>query len=258
VQPVSAAGVRTAVSGPLLIITLNRPGTYNAFNRDQAESLAAAIDRLEAEPELRAAVLTGAGGRFCAGTDLRAAATGESVEVAPRGYYGMLEMPPRKPIVAAVEGAAVGGGCELMLACDLTVAARSAQFGFPEVKRGLVAAGGALARLPSRVPFHVALDLLLTGRTFGVEEASRWGLVARIVDDGEALDAAIALATEIAANGPVAVAATKEGVVAASYEGEAAAWERSRELARRITRSADFEEGIAAFFEKREPRWTGR
>ena len=250
--------VLTEVSDRALIVTLNRPAAYNSFNRAQAEGLAAALDRLEADEELRAAVITGAGGRFCAGTDLRAAAAGESVEVAPRGYYGMLEAPPAKPLIAAVEGAAMGGGCELLLACDLTVAAASARFGFPEVRRGLFASGGAPARLPRLVPAPVALDLLLTGREFGVEEAARWGLVARVVADGEALAEALALAAEIAANGPVAVRATKEAVRRALAAGEPRAWEHSRELVARIRGSRDMEEGIAAFLEKREPRWSGR
>jgi enoyl-CoA hydratase len=243
--------------GAILLLILNRPQAVNAFDRAQAEALAAALDLLDDDRDLRAAVITGAGNRFCAGTDLRAARAGESVEVGSRGYYGMLARPPRKPVVAAVEGVAMGGGCELMLACDLTVAGRSTRFGLPEVKRGVIAAGGALARLPRRIPYHVAMDLLLTGRDFGAEEAARLGWVARVVEDGDALEAALGLAGEIAANGPLAVELTKQGIVESVAAAEPEDWKRSRALVRRIVESEDFREGVDAFFEKRPPRWTG-
>jgi enoyl-CoA hydratase len=241
--------------GTVLVLTLNRPQAYNAFDRAQSVQLSEALDLLEEDGSLKAVVITGAEGRFCAGTDLKAAARNESVDVPPRGYYGMLRQPPAKPTICAVEGYALGGGWELTMAADLTVAAESAQFGLPEVKRGLIASGGALHRLPRRVPFHVAMDLLLTGRTIGAAEAARLGLVARVVAPGTALEAAVDLAGEIGDGGPRAVESTKRAVLRSLDLDEAAGWELVEELADRIRGSAEMEEGVAAFVEKRTPRW---
>lgn len=254
----SGGGVVAHVADGVLVITLDRPGAYNAFDRAQAEGLSAALDLLERDEHLFCGVLTGAGGRFCAGTDLRAIERGESVSVEPRGFYGMLEVPPRKPVVAAVEGAAVGGGWELAMACDLVVAARGARFSVPEVHRGVIAAGGALARLPRRVPFHVAMELLLTGRSMGAEEAAGRGLVNRVADDGGALAAALDLAREIRRGSPVAIAATKEGVLRSLDGDDAHGWTVTRELVGRVVGSQDMAEGVAAFLERRVPVWAGR
>ncbi|MDO9410826.1 crotonase/enoyl-CoA hydratase family protein [Patulibacter sp.] len=250
--------VRATDTDGVLVITLDRPEAYNAFDRAQAEGLSAALDRLDADDALTCGVITGAGGRFCAGSDLRAVAAGASMRVPPRGFYGMLERPPAKPVIAAVEGAAVGGGWELAMACDLVVAARGAVFALPEVHRGVIASGGALARLPRRVPYHLAMELLLTGRSVPAEEAARLGFVNRVTEDGGALAGALALAAEVGRGGPVAVRATKEGVDR-SLDGDADhGWAVSRELVERVVASEDMAEGVAAFLEKREPRWTGR
>jgi enoyl-CoA hydratase len=241
--------------GTVLVLTLNRPQAYNAFDRAQSVQLSEALDLLDQDGSLKAVVITGAGGRFCAGTDLKAAARNESVDVPPRGYYGMLRQPPVKPTICAVEGYALGGGWELTMAADLTVAAESAQFGLPEVKRGLIASGGALHRLPRQVPFHVAMDLLLTGRTIGAAEAARLGLVARVVAPGTALEAAVELAGEIGGGGPRAVESTKRAVLRSLDLDQAAGWELAEELADQIRGSAEMEEGVAAFVEKRAPHW---
>jgi enoyl-CoA hydratase len=256
--PVTAGAPRVAVEGTVLVITLDRPRSYNAFDRAQAEGLSAALDRLDADDALRCAVITGAGGRFCAGSDLKAVAAGASMRVGPRGFYGMLEQPTAKPVIAAVEGAAIGGGWELAMACDLVVAGRGATFALPEVHRGVIASGGGLHRLPRRVPYHLAMELLLTGRSLGADEAARLGLVNRVTEDGGALDGALALAGEVGRGGPVAVRATKEGVLRSLAGDDAAGWAVSRELVERVVASEDMAEGVAAFLEKRDPEWTGR
>ena len=174
-----------------------------------AEGVAAALDRLDGDDGLRVGVLTGAGGTFCAGMDLKAFVAGERPFVGGRGFAGIVRRPPAKPLIAAVEGWAVAGGFEIALACDLIVAARDARFGIPEVKRGLVAAGGALIRLPRRIPYHLAMELALTGDPIDAERAHAIGLVARLTEPGGAVAAARELAATIAANGPLAVAATK-------------------------------------------------
>ena len=244
--------------GAVLVITLNRREAYNAFDRRQAVALAGAVASFENDPSLRAAVVTGAGGHFSSGTDLKASLAGESVVVAPGGYYGMLEAPPSKPVVAAVEGYALGGGFELALACDLIVAADTAVFGLPEVRVGVVACAGGLFRLPRRIPYHHAMELALTGRRVGVADLDRWGLVNRIVPEGAALDAAVALAEEVCANAPVAVAVSKEAVRRCDGRTDGEAWEIQRSLQPRIDASQDMREGIAAFKEKRAPVWAGR
>jgi enoyl-CoA hydratase len=241
----------------VLVVTINRPQVRNAVNSAVAEGVAAAMHRLDADPRLRAGIITGAGGWFCAGMDLTAFAAGERASVEGRGFAGLVERAPDTPLIAAVEGPALGGGTEIALACDLVVAAESAVFGLPEVKRGLVAAGGGLLRLPGRVSHHRAMEIALIGDRFTAADAHRFGMVNRLVADGAALGTARELASRIAANGPLAVAATKR-VLTAGWAADAAGFAAQAEPARRVRTSADAAEGARAFLEKRAPRWTGR
>jgi enoyl-CoA hydratase len=244
--------------GAVQVITINRPSARNALDAEVAAAVAAAVDQLDADDDLRAGVLTGAGGTFSAGMDLKAFLRGESPSLPGRGLCGITRTPPRKPLIAAVEGWALAGGFELVLACDLVVAARTARFGVPEVKRSLVAAGGAALLLPQRVPRAVALELLLTGEPIGAERAAAVGLVNRLVDEGAAVDAAVELAGTIAANGPLAVAATKRIVQEAPSWPAAEAWSRHDELVAPVFTSDDAREGSTAFAERRPPVWRGR
>lgn len=242
--------------GRILVITINRPEARNAANKAVAEGLAAACDELDDTPELSVGVLTGAGGNFCAGMDLKAFAAGELAYVPGRGL-GFTERPPRKPIISAVEGHAVAGGTELVLATDLVVAAKDAKFGIPEVKRGLVAAGGGLLRLPRRIPYQKALELALTGESFTADQGAQWGFVNVLTEPGEALTEAIALAERITANGPLAVAVTKEIMVKAPGWSQDEIWQKQGELIAPVFTSNDAKEGAIAFAEKRAPNWTG-
>ncbi|GAY07646.1 crotonase/enoyl-CoA hydratase family protein [Pseudonocardia sp. N23] len=241
----------------VLVVTINRPEVRNAVNRAVAEGVAAAMDRLDADPGLRAGIITGAGGWFCAGMDLKAFGAGERPSVEGRGFAGLVERPPDTPLIAAVEGPALGGGMEIALACDLVVAAESAVFGLPEVRRGLIAAGGGLLRLPGRVPHHQAMEIALLGDRFTAADAHRFGMVNRLVADGTALATARELAARIAANGPLAVAATKQ-VLTAGWSADAAGFAAQAGPAHRVRTSADASEGARAFLEKRDPRWSAR
>jgi enoyl-CoA hydratase len=242
----------------LLLLTIDRPHVRNALDRRVSEELAAALDEFDADPGLRVGVLTGAGGTFSSGMDLKAFGAGEIPVVEGRGLAGFAERPPRKPLIAAVEGYALAGGFEVALACDLIVAARDAVFGLPEVKRSLLAAGGGLVRLSRRIPYNVAMELGLTGASIGAERAAQLGIVNRLAEPGGALDAALELAREIAANGPVAVAAAKEVLGFAAEGSEADAWERQRPVNAMIAASEDAQEGALSFVEKRAPVWRGR
>jgi len=237
---------------------MNRPEARNAANGALARGIAAALDELDADPGLSVAILTGAGGTFCAGMDLKAFATGDLPMIEGRGFAGIAMAPPSKPIIAAVEGYAVAGGFEIALACDLIVAASDARFGLPETKRGLVAGGGGLLRLPHRMPAALALEYALTGEHFGAEDAARWGLVNHVSDHGGALNAAITLARRISANGPLAVRATKQVFTSAAAWSEDEKWERQQEILDPVFRSADAGEGARAFAEKRNPVWRGK
>jgi enoyl-CoA hydratase len=240
------------------VITINRPSARNALDAAVAAGVVAAVDELDATPELRAGVLTGAGGTFSAGMDLKAFLRGESPGVEGRGLAGLTERPPAKPLIAAVEGWALAGGFEIMLACDLVVAGRGARFGVPEVTRSLVAGAGAALLLPRRLPYALAMELLLTGDPIDAARAAELGLVNRVVEDGGALDAAIALAARIAANGPLAVAATKRVARESADWSAAEMWTRQSELIGPVFASADAREGATAFAEKRRPNWAGR
>ena len=207
----------------VLLITINRPEAKNAVNLAVSQGLADAMDRLDADPGLSVGVLTGAGGSFCAGMDLKAFARGERCDIDGRGL-GFTQSPPAKPLIAAVEGYALAGGTEVALSCDLIVAANNSAFGIPEVKRGLVAGGGGLLRLPQRIPYAVAMELALTGDNLSAERAHELGLVTTLTEPGGALDGALALAAKITANGPLAVAATKKIVVESRYWGDEEQW----------------------------------
>jgi enoyl-CoA hydratase len=250
--------VRTERIGGTLLITIDRPKARNAVNAAVAAGLAEALDTLEADPGLRAGVLTGADGTFSAGMDLKAALNGESPEIPGRGFGGLTEAALTKPLIAAVEGWAMGGGFELALGCDLIVAAEDARFGLPEVKRGLVAAGGGVIRLPKRIPHHLAMELLLTGEPVTGRRAGELGLVNRVVPAGDAAGVALQLAEGLAANAPLALAAVKKIVRAADGVPDADAFAAQREEMGPLMASADVREGMTAFAERRAPKWTGR
>ena len=240
----------------ILIITINRPKAKNAVNSAVAHGLADAVDRLDSDPRLSVGILTGAGGTFCAGMDLKAFARGEVPIVEGRGM-GFTERPPVKPLIAAVEGYALAGGTELALATDLIVASRDASFGIPEVKRGLVAGGGGLLRLPTRIPPAIAMELALTGEAFTAERAHALGMVNVLAEPGGALDAAIELAERITVNGPLAVAATKRIIVESRGWSPDTMFGEQNKILMPVFSSNDAREGAIAFAEKRPARWTG-
>src|SRR3954451_13666513 len=242
----------------VLLITLNRPEARNAVNLALAEGVAAALDGLDADGDLAVGIITGAGAGFCAGMDLKAFVTGERPWVGDRGFAGIVQRASRKPLIAAIEGFAVAGGLEIALACDLIVAAREARLGIPEVKRSLVAAAGALLRLPRRIPYHVAMEMALTGDHITAERAHAVGLVNRVAEPGEAVAVAHALARAVAANGPLALEASKRILVEAPGWAEDELWERQGEIAGPVFASEDAREGATAFAEKRAPVWKGR
>ncbi len=242
----------------LMIITINRPEARNAINRAVSVGVCAALDELEACDDLRVGILTGAGGTFCSGMDLKAFLRGEVIRIEGRGILGLVLQPPTKPLIAAVEGYALAGGCEAMLACDLTVAARTAQFGIPEVKRGLAAGAGGLLRLPRLIPPRIALELALTGDMLSAERAEHFGLVNRLTETGEALAEAIRLARCIIGNAPLSVAASKRVMVEQRDWPLGEMFARQHAITAPVIASQDAREGAAAFAEKREPRWQGR
>jgi enoyl-CoA hydratase len=242
----------------VLLITLNRPDARNAVNTALAEGIAAALDALDADDDLGVGVLTGAGKGFSAGMDLKAFVTGERPWVADRGFAGIVQRSARKPLIAAVEGFAMAGGLEIALACDLVVASREARLGIPEVKRSLVAAAGALRRLPQRVPLGVAMEMALTGDPISAERAYELGLVNRVTEPGGAVDAALELAAAIVRNGPLALDATKAILYRQADWDEEEFWREQRTIVDPVMASEDAREGATAFSERREPVWKGR
>jgi enoyl-CoA hydratase len=244
--------------GAVQVIVINRPEARNALNGAVAAGVRDAVDELDRVDELRAGVLTGAGGTFSSGMDLKAFLKGESPSFPGRGLCGITQTPPRKPLVGAAEGWALAGGFELLLACDLVVAGASARFGVPEVKRALVAGAGGALLLAQRVPRALALELLLTGDPIGAARAAEIGLVNRVVEDGKALEAAMELADRIAANGPLAVAATKQIARQGADWTAAERWHQAAKLMQPVFTSQDAREGARAFAEKRAPVWKGR
>ncbi|MDV2478089.1 crotonase/enoyl-CoA hydratase family protein [Rhodococcus zopfii] len=249
--------VLTEFSDGVAVFTLNRPEAKNAVDLEVSKALAAAIDEFEARADLIIGILTGAGGTFCAGMDLKAFARGERPSIPGRGFGGLTEAPPTKPLIAAVEGWALAGGCELALSADLIVASREAKFGIPEVKRGLAAAAGGLLRLPKILPYPLAMEMAITGDPLTAEVAHRHGLVNRITEPGEALAVAKELAARVAANGPLAVRATKQVVSMAANYTDPDAFVAQRKFIDPVFASADAQEGARAFAEKRAPVWKG-
>src|SRR5262245_8495660 len=250
--------VLTERRGNVLLITLNRPDARNAVNTALAEGVAAALDELDSSDDLFAGVLTGAGKGFSSGMDLKAFVTGERPWVADRGFAGITRRAADKPLVAAIEGFAVAGGLEIALSCDLIVASSDARLGIAEVKRGLVAAGGALLRLPRRIPYHLTMEMALTGDFIDGARAYELGLVNRAVEPGSALEVALELAETVAANAPLALAASKRIVSQAQSIDEPDAWELNDEISGPVFVSEDAREGATAFAERRAPEWKGR
>ncbi len=253
-----AQPVLTERRGNVLLITLNRPDVRNAVNAALAEAVAKALDELDADDGLSVGVLTGAGGFFCAGMDLGAFVKGESPWYGDRGFAGIAQRASRKPLIAAIEGFAVAGGLEIALACDLIVAAKGAKLGIPEAKRSLVAAGGALLRMPRRMPYHVVMELALTGDTMPAERFHEFGVVNALAEPGGAVDGALELAARLAKNGPLALMASKQILQEQFDWSTGEMWEKQGAISGPVFASEDSREGAAAFKEKREPVWKGR
>jgi enoyl-CoA hydratase len=242
----------------VLLITLNRPDARNAVNLEMAEAMDAALTELDSNDELSLGVIAGEGKGFSSGMDLKAFASGQRPWSEDRGFAGIVQKPAEKPLIAAVEGFAVAGGLEIALACDLLVAARDARLGIPEAKRGLVAAGGALRQLPRKLPAAVAMELALTGELITAERAAELGLVNRLADSGKALDVALELADEVAANAPLALRASKRVLNDQWSWDDGTFWAKQGELVAPVFSSEDAIEGATAFAEKRDPDWKGR
>lgn len=247
----------TSEEDGVIVITINRPEAKNAMNKAAAEGIAAALDRLDADDNLRVGILTGAGGTFCSGMDLKGFLRGESPSIEGRGFGGLVQAPPKKPLIAAVEGYALAGGLELMIACDLVVANSGSKFGIPEAKRGLAAGAGGLMLLPDLIPHKVAMELALTGDFISASRAYELGLINRVTD-GSALDAAKELAAAINANGPLAVRVSKQIIEESRGWSRSERWVEQSKLLPQVFMSEDAREGSLAFAEKRKPNWKGK
>jgi enoyl-CoA hydratase len=239
-------------------ITLNRPEAKNAINQAVAESMDKTLDEIESRDDVRVVILTGAGGSFCAGMDLKAFVAGEKVVTDEKGFAGFVQAKLSKPVIAAIEGYALAGGCELALGCDLIVAADNAKFGLPEVKRGLAAAAGGLLRLPRQLPYRVAMELALTGDMADAQRMFDLGLINRLVNAGEAMTGALELARTIAANAPISLKATKAVIAQQQDWTLDEMFERQAEVIAPVMKSEDAIEGSRAFAEKRAPVWKNR
>ena len=251
--------VNVDVVDGIQIITINRPEARNAISVETAHQMAAAFDEMDARDDIRIGILTGAGGTFSSGMDLKDfSKTRKRAIVEGKGFGGLNEAPPKKPLIAAVEGYALAGGFEMMLACDLIVAANNAKFGLPEVKRGLVAGSGGLLRLPRHIPYHIAMEVILTGDMFDAQRAHQYGLINVMTNPGQALDQAIELARRICENGPLAVQTAKSVVNQGLDFPSDKMFDMQRPLIDHIFRSDDAKEGSTAFAEKRKPVWTGK
>jgi enoyl-CoA hydratase len=252
--------VRYELRGRVAILTLDRAAARNAVDASIATGMEAGLDALESDPEAWVGIVAAEGPVFCAGADLRAIAAGQGASLVTErgGFGGIVQRELTKPLIAAVDGAALAGGCEIALACDLIVASEAATFGLPEVKRSLVAAAGALFRLPRALPPAIALEMVMTGDPLDAHRAFALGLVNRLVPPGRALEAALELAERIAANAPVAVRESRAVARRALLATDAELWRASFDAFARVAQTEDFQEGPRAFLEKRAPRWRGR
>jgi enoyl-CoA hydratase/carnithine racemase len=249
-------GIDVEVDGNVGLIAINRPAVRNAIDFDTANQIADALDDFESRSAVRAIIITGRGDFFCAGMDLKAlTATGQRPITASRGAFGIVERPPAKPLIAAIEGAALGGGLEIALAADIIVVADNARLGLPEVARGLVAAAGGVIRLPGRIPRGLALEMIMTGAPITAERARDIGLVNHVVPAGEAVAEARKLAEVIAGNAPMAVRAAKAIATESERWGDSDAFTLQRKYTDAVRESTDAKEGAAAFVEKRAPVW---
>ncbi|GAA3567890.1 crotonase/enoyl-CoA hydratase family protein [Amycolatopsis ultiminotia] len=252
-----SADVVVEERGQVLVVTIDRPAQRNALTQETSRTIASAWDELDDRADLTVGVLTGAGGHFCAGMDLKRFLLGEVASIPGRGLGGMTQTPPEKPVIAAVEGYALAGGFEMALACDLVVAAKGAVFGLSEVQRGLAARAGGLLRLPEKIPENVAMEMILTGTPIGADRAAALGLVNRVVADQQALAAAMGLANEMASNAPLALIASKKVVTAGRHWTPDERWRNQASIVDPVFASNDAREGAEAFAAKRPPQWTG-